>query len=104
MNQQLDVRRNRSFVLLSVFFLLGAISFGVAGENETNPAGHNAPLRAIAYSPDGEMLATAGETGIVKLWDVLSGELKQNLTGHQFYVDDLAFSPDGISVSVSERR
>jgi WD40 repeat protein len=35
--------------------------------------GHTGKLRAVVYSPDGSKLATAGDAGVTKLWDVASG-------------------------------
>jgi hypothetical protein len=53
---------------------------------------------AAAFSPDSEILATAG----VYLWRVRDGERLQELKGHTQTVATLAFSPDGQTlVSVS---
>ena len=51
--------------------------------------------RALAYSPDGETLASGGRGPDVKLWDVASGSLLASLAGHSAPVASLAFSPDG---------
>ncbi|NDJ84797.1 MAG: protein kinase [Chloroflexi bacterium] len=54
------------------------------------------PVRALAFSPDGTLLATAGDDRLVKLWDVASGDPVGNpLAGHEDWVFALAFSPDG---------
>jgi WD40 repeat protein len=35
--------------------------------------GHAGKLRAVVYSPDRSRLATAGDAGVTKLWDVGTG-------------------------------
>jgi WD40 repeat protein len=65
-------------------------------------AGHELPIRAVAFTPDGRTLATAaGEnrsgktTGEVKVWDVGTGERKRTLAVEGSDLNALAFSPDG---------
>src|SRR5262249_18020507 len=36
----------------------------------------------IAFSPDGRTLATGGEDGVVRLWEVASGQERRRFTGH----------------------
>jgi len=54
-----------------------------------------AVVLALAYSPDGSTLASAGDDAVVLLRDVLSGRVVGRLEGHQDAVSCLAFSPDG---------
>jgi WD40 repeat protein len=49
---------------------------------------------AIAFSPDGRILATGGEGDAAYLLDAATGRLLQRLGGHKDLVPDLAFSPD----------
>ncbi len=49
---------------------------------------------AIAFSPNGRILATGSEGGNVQLWDVSTEELQAVLPGHRT-VADLVFSFDG---------
>jgi WD40 repeat protein len=53
-----------------------------------------ASTSAVAFSPDGALLATANGNN-VHLWDARSGAAKGVLSGHTGRVRCLAFSPDG---------
>ncbi|MBO3747215.1 PD40 domain-containing protein [Streptosporangiaceae bacterium NEAU-GS5] len=57
--------------------------------------GHHAPVRAIAFSPDGSRLATTADDGTALLWDAATGRLVATLRGHSRTVWAAAFSPDG---------
>lgn len=50
---------------------------------------------AVAFSPDGQTLASGGVKQPIKLWRLSNGEIKSNLTGHTDDVHAVAFSPDG---------
>ena len=55
---------------------------------------------SIAYSPDGKLIATSGDNGIVKIWD-LDGKEIANLKGHRGYVVNVVFSADGKKLATS---
>jgi eukaryotic-like serine/threonine-protein kinase len=57
--------------------------------------GHNALMRAVVFSPDGHLLATAGDDSTARIWDAKTGKLLQILGGHSQGVAALAFAPDG---------
>jgi WD40 repeat protein len=53
------------------------------------------PSLNVAFSPDGERLATGSEKNLVKVWDVRTGKVLQTLPGHRGDVYTVAFSHDG---------
>lgn len=50
---------------------------------------------AIAFSPDGTLLAVGTANDTVEIWNTSTWTLAQTLTGHTASVVSLAFSPDG---------
>jgi WD40 repeat protein len=54
----------------------------------------------VTFSPDGKTLATSGEDGTARLWDLSGKELAQ-LKGHQGSVRSVSFSPDGKTLATS---
>lgn len=57
--------------------------------------GHRLPINCLAYSPDGEILATAGQDDVVRLWQSSTGLLLRRLASHHDPVNAMAFRADG---------
>ncbi len=87
----------RSKILISILAMLLIASFGASGaqEDATILQGHAAAVWDVAFSPEGDTLASCDEEGKVILWDVASGEMRDELQAHQKPVLAVAFSPDG---------
>jgi WD40 repeat protein len=60
----------------------------------TIPA-HQDLIHAVAFSPDGKLLATCSYDRLVKLWDVASSKLVRELKDHSDAVYGVAFHPKG---------
>ena len=65
------------------------------GEHRTDLIGHADPVVTLAFSPDGNILAS-GSFKEIRLWDLTFGEAQRAvvLQGHRDMVTTLAFSPD----------
>ncbi len=61
----------------------------------TKSSNRRAVVLAVAYSPDGSLLASAGDDAVILLRDLASGKVVGRLEGHGDTVSCLAFSPDG---------
>ncbi|MFB2970819.1 protein kinase [Aerosakkonema sp. BLCC-F183] len=66
-----------------------------SGQLKTTLTRHSNPVYSVAFSPDGQTLASGGWDNTIKIWDISSGKLKTTLTGHYHRVYSVAFSPDG---------
>jgi WD40 repeat protein len=57
--------------------------------------GHSQEVAAVAFAPDGRILASGGWDTTVRLWHVETAQELAVLEGHSGKVHAVAFSPDG---------
>ena len=65
--------------------------------------GHNGLVWSVAFSPDSQRILTASEDGIVRVWDVATGERLHDLVGHGNHVLYAAYSPDNKRIASGGR-
>jgi sterol desaturase/sphingolipid hydroxylase (fatty acid hydroxylase superfamily)/DNA-binding beta-propeller fold protein YncE len=62
--------------------------------------GHARAVLAVAISPDGSWIASAGEDGTIKVWDVATAKEKHTIKASPRPIRSVAISPDGKHVLV----
>ena len=66
------------------------------GDFERALVGHDSYVYGLAWSPDGNYLASAGSfNATARVWDAKTGMPVRVLKGHKGYVTHVAWSPDG---------
>jgi len=62
---------------------------------------HTDAIYTVAYSPTGQFVATAGDAGVVRVWDPRTGRTWAVLLGNTRRVLGVAFSPDGGTIATA---
>jgi WD40 repeat protein len=62
---------------------------------------HKEDVWALAFSPDGTRLASAGEEGIACVWNVATGAKIAECRGHTGKILGVAFRPDGVRLATA---
>lgn len=72
-----------------------------SGERRLTYEGHAGIVYAVAWSPDGKYLASAGGAPdrTVQVWEAMTGKHWLTYRGHQRSVHAVAWSPDGRSIA-----
>ncbi len=88
--------------LSALAFLIAAGSLVAQPSAEPKPLvtfkGHTDPVYAVAYSPDGKLVATGSFDKTIKLWNAADGKELRTFAGpqgHQSLVLSIAFAPGG---------
>ncbi len=56
---------------------------------------HTQAVKTLAFSPNGKLLATAGDDGLILIWDVDCHKLVQTLSAHRWTISALSFLANG---------
>src|SRR5436190_286177 len=78
---------------------VGGWWYATRGDELATLRGHDGVVRAVAFAPDGKTLASGGDDGTVRLWDVAARSQVRELTGHTGKVRAVAFAGSGVLAS-----
>ena len=80
-------------------------SWDVSSVYRKRPLGkvHSAGVRAVAFSPDDSLIATASQDGTARLWDAETVDPRGEPMKHDGWIRTLAFSPDGAMLATGGR-
>jgi WD40 repeat protein len=62
---------------------------------------HDDGVVGVAYSPNGQWIATSSLDQTARLWDASTGAQVRVFNGHNAEVKDIAFSPDGTRLATA---
>ena len=60
---------------------------------------HSSPVISLAFSPDGQTLASGDQNGKLKIWEVRTGKEKYSLAAHDRPIWSIAYHPNGETIA-----
>jgi WD40 repeat protein len=65
---------------------------------------HAERVNGLTYTPDGKRLVTSADDQVIRIWDVVSGNMIQEIRGAESAIAGLAVSPDGKQLAANEHN
>lgn len=95
--RRFDLHRSRSLMITGAYE--GKIAWWDFSSDQPKPqhliAAHKGYVRGVSLSPDGTLVATAGNDRLIKIWSVKTAKLIQTLEGHEYQIYNVKFHPSG---------
>ena len=92
---------NTSQAFLAVLLLVSLCplpAFADKAPPDITLAGHGSRVLGLAFSPDGRYLATVGDDGLLKVWDLAGKREVFSVSGARNNSNQVRFTPDGKTV------
>jgi WD40 repeat protein len=70
---------------------------------EITPANYDTPISALAYTPDGTILVTAGADQMVRVWEAATGRELIALSGHTATIQAVAINAAGTLIATGDQ-
>jgi WD40 repeat protein len=89
----LAIARSRTVILIDA----------VSGQELTTLTGPLGTAESVSFAPGDRILASAGDDGTTRLWDLPSGKPRAVLSASSSRIWGVAFSPDGLTLATAGR-